>query len=75
LIPVEVKLGKSGRLRSLMEYMDLCPHHLAVRIYSGVYREEIIKTLKGKEFVLINLPFYLAAKMKDYIKKHMTENT
>ncbi len=72
LIPVEVKLGKTGRLRSLMEFIDQCPHHFAVRIYSGEYKVETTKTLKGKEFTLLNLPFYLTAKAPDYIKHHLT---
>lgn len=68
LIPVEVKLGKTGRLRSLMEFMDLCPHKFAIRIYSGELKVETTRTLKGKEFTLLNLPFYLTAKASDYIK-------
>jgi len=71
LIPVEVKLGKTGRLRSLMEFIDLCPHHFAVRIYSGELKVETAKTLKGKEFTLLNLPFYLTAKAPDYIKMYL----
>lgn len=74
LIPIEVKLGKAGRLRSLMEYIDLCPHNLAVRIYSGEFREERLKTLKGKDFVLINLPFYLTLNIREYIRRNLPEN-
>lgn len=66
LIPVEVKLGKTGRLRSLMEFIDLAPHNYAVRIYSGKLLIEKVKTLRGKEFILLNLPFYLTGKIKDY---------
>ncbi|MFA4852254.1 MAG: AAA family ATPase [Bacteroidales bacterium] len=69
LIPIEVKLGKTGRLRSLMEFIDLCPHNFALRIYSGIFSVETAKTLKGKEFILLNLPFYLTGKTPDYIKK------
>jgi predicted AAA+ superfamily ATPase len=71
LIPIEVKLGKTGRLRSLMEFMDLCPHNFAVRIYSGELKLETTKTLKGKEFTLLNLPFYLTGKAPDYINWYM----
>ena len=71
LIPIEVKLGKTGRLRSLMEFMDACPHNFAVRIYSGELKVETTKTLKGKEFTLLNLPFYLTGKAPDYIKWYM----
>ena len=71
LIPVEVKLGKTGRLRSLMEFIDLCPHNFAVRIYSGELKVEKTKTLKGKEFTLLNLPFYLTGKASEYIKWYL----
>jgi hypothetical protein len=71
LIPVEVKLGKTGRLRSLMEFIDLCPHHFAVRIYSGELNVEKTTTLKGKEFTLLNLPFYLTGKAPEYIRLYL----
>lgn len=67
LIPIEVKLGKTGRLRSLMEFIDYCPHNFAVRIYSGELKTEKIKTFKGKEFNLLNLPFFLTGNTSDYI--------
>lgn len=67
LIPIEVKLGKSGRLRSLMEFIDLSPHNFAVRIYSGEFSIEKTKTIKNKTFYLLNLPFYLTAQVKKYI--------
>lgn len=35
LIPVEVKSGAEGRLKSLHQFMDLAPHALAVRFYAG----------------------------------------
>lgn len=69
IVPIEVKLGRTGRLRSLMEFVDLCPHNFALRIYSGMFGVEKAKTLKGKEFLLLNLPFYLTEKTSDYIKK------
>jgi predicted AAA+ superfamily ATPase len=68
LIPAEVKLGKTGRLRSLMEFIDMAPHMFAVRIYSGQFSIEQAKTIKGKSFFLLNLPFYLISKIETYIK-------
>lgn len=66
LIPIEVKLGKTGRLRSLMEFVDFAPHNYAIRIYSGNLRFEKVTSLKGKEFYLLNLPFYLTGKIYEY---------
>jgi predicted AAA+ superfamily ATPase len=68
LIPVEIKAGKTGKLRSLMEFVDASPHPFAVRIYSGELSIDKIKTIKGKEFQLLNLPFYLVCRINEYIK-------
>jgi len=67
LIPVEVKIGAVGRLRSLHEFMDRTPHMWAVRIYSGELRVDHVKTIKGKDFFLLNLPFYLTSQIKLYL--------
>jgi predicted AAA+ superfamily ATPase len=73
IIPVEVKAGKTGRLRSLHLFMDMCPHGYAVRLYSGPILKEIITTPNGKQFTLINLPYYLASKLHKYLD--WAENT
>jgi len=68
LIPVEVKSGKNGRLRSLHEYMGKASHTLAVRIYGGSLVIDPFKTIAGKPFYLLNLPFYLTAKLPQYME-------
>ncbi len=35
LIPIEVKSGTEGKLKSLHLYMDIAPHTMAVRFYAG----------------------------------------
>jgi len=67
IIPVEVKSGKAGRLRSLHEFIDLASHNYAVRIYSGELKVDEVQTVKGKKFYLLNLPFYLAGNIKKYL--------
>jgi len=67
LIPVEVKKGKAGRLRSLHEYINRAPHNFAVRVYSGRLSIDNVKTTQGKKFFLLNLPFYLVGKIDDYL--------
>ncbi|MDN5210475.1 DUF4143 domain-containing protein [Fulvivirgaceae bacterium BMA12] len=67
LIPIEVKSGASGALRSLHEFMDRCPHHFAVRIYGGELRIDEISTSKGKRYQLLNLPYFLSGWVKDYL--------
>lgn len=68
LVPVEVKSGATGRLRSLHQFMDRTQHKYAVRIYSGQLEVNRIKTLTGKNFTLLNLPFYLAGSIPKYLE-------
>lgn len=67
LIPVEVKSGKIGKLKSLLMYMDLAPHTMAVRVYGGKLSIDTVTTPKGKEFKLLNLPYFLSFKMYEYL--------
>lgn len=63
LIPIEVKAGASGKLRSLHQFVDAAPHPWAVRFYSGESIVEDAKTIAGKKYKLINLPHYLAGQL------------
>ncbi len=65
--PVEVKSGKSGKLRSLNQYIDRSVTQLAFRLYAGKFQIDSLKTLKGTPFTLVNLPYYLAGNLKKYI--------
>lgn len=67
LIPIEVKSGSSGRLRSLYEFIDNAPHKYAIRVYSGNFRIDKPKTIKGNDFILMNLPFYLLGCINKYL--------
>jgi len=68
LIPVEVKSGASGKMRSLNIFMNLSDLSLAVRFYSGKLSISKEKTIEGKDFTLINLPFYLCSKLENYLE-------
>jgi uncharacterized protein len=68
IIPIEVKSGKAGKLRSLHQFVDRSPHDFAVRIYSGKFSVENAFTITGKEYKLINLPFYLIHKLPQYLE-------
>ncbi len=74
LIPVEVKSGKTGTLRSLHLFMESCDHDYAVRCYSGKLSIEDAKTVSGKKYKLLNLPYYLIGKIDDYIKWFVQKN-
>lgn len=66
IIPVEVKSGKSGTLRSLHSFINLSGADKAVRLYSGNFSIEKSRTAEGNDFTLINLPLFLAGKIEEY---------
>lgn len=67
LIPVEIKSGKTGSLKSLHQFINQAPHHFAVRIYGGKFSIETTQTPGGKPYLLMNLPYYLGTYLKQYI--------
>ena len=67
LIPVEVKAGKVGTLRSLHQFIDKSDHPYAVRLYAGQLKKIQTATPKGKSFTLLNMPYFLSGKIKEYI--------
>ena len=69
LIPIEVKSGKAGRLRSLDEFMLASDNKIAIRIYTGNIQIDDKKTFRGsKQYKLVSIPFYLAHRVKDIAK-------
>lgn len=73
LIPVEVKSGATGTLRSLHFFMDHVNHTFAVRCYGGPLRIDKVQTLNKKEYLLLNLPYYLAFKIDQYLQWFINE--
>jgi hypothetical protein len=67
LIPVEVKSGHTGRVRSLHFFVDAAPHAYAVRLYSGNLSVDSLQTPSGKPFRLLKLPYYLACHLEAYL--------
>jgi hypothetical protein len=72
LIPVEVKSGKDGTLKSLHQFLINSPEKIAVRVYDQEY--SIIETTTvsnanspAKPYKLLNLPLYCAGKIGDYL--------
>ena len=66
LIPIEVKSGKQGRLRSLHEFMDRADHPYAIRMLANRFSLEEAKTPGGTPYYLMNLPYYLASRLPEY---------
>jgi hypothetical protein len=67
MIPVEVKSGATGKLRSLHLYMDLSEETLAIRLCAGECRIDLVETASGKTYQLHSLPYYLAGNIKKYL--------
>mgnify|MGYP002712930108 CR=1 FL=1 len=67
LIPLEIKSGATGKLRSLFEFMERSPHNMAVRLYAGKPTLDEFVTPKGKSIKLLNLPYYAVSKLDEYI--------
>ncbi|MDR0811331.1 MAG: hypothetical protein LBN23_03515, partial [Paludibacter sp.] len=72
-IPIEVKSGHNSKLKSLHLFMDECPHDWAVRVWSQPFSIDKVKTQAGKEFNLINLPFYYVGVLEKVLEKVMNE--
>lgn len=68
VIPIEVKSGAKGHLRSLHEFIDRADHSLGLRISSNPLKIEDAMTRSGKKFKLLNLPFYLVNRIEDYLE-------
>ena len=69
LIPVEVKSGNNAHLKSLHQFMNESPHDIAVRIWSGKFSMDPVKTNAGKSFRLINLPFYMISALPEILNE------
>ena len=66
-LPIEVKAGKAGTLRSLHSFIHLSGASYAVRFYGGPISVETVKIPTGETYRLINLPWFLAAKVRQYV--------
>ncbi len=64
LIPVEVKSGTGGSLKSLQLFMGEVEHNRAIRLYHGPIRIDKVQTFhKDRSFNLLNLPYFLAFRL------------
>lgn len=71
IIPIEVKSGSQGRLRSLHEFMDQADHTIAIRFLANEFYVQEAVTTNGKPYTLYNMPYFLAGKLLetlDWIK-------
>jgi predicted AAA+ superfamily ATPase len=66
IIPIEVKSGSHGRLRSLHQFIERSNHPYALRLLGNTLSIEQITTPGGTEYKLLNLPYYLSSKIPEY---------
>jgi len=62
ILGIEVKSGKSKKLKSLFSFGGLVEKGYLIRIYSGELKRENIQ-YSGKNFTLFSLPFYLVPRI------------
>ncbi|MBU0487081.1 MAG: AAA family ATPase [Bacteroidetes bacterium] len=67
VIPIEVKSGKQGKLKSLHQFVDRSNHPYAIRISAGRFSVEEAVTPGGTKYFLMNLPYFLGTKIPEYI--------
>ncbi len=69
IIPIEVKSGNNAHLRSLHSFVNSSQQcTLAVRVWSQPFSVDCVTTNEGREFTLLNVPFYLVG----YLPKLVT---
>ncbi|RQP15087.1 MAG: DUF4143 domain-containing protein, partial [Parapedobacter sp.] len=66
VIPIEIKSGATGSLKSLHQYIEAADHPFAIRIYGGEFRLEKAITPGGKPYLLLNVPYYAATRIPHY---------
>jgi predicted AAA+ superfamily ATPase len=68
VLPIEIKSGKAGSIRSLMQFIDEAPVDKGVRLSGNIFSVEDVKTIAGKPFKLYNIPYYHAVKISEYLE-------
>jgi len=66
-LPLEVKSGKPGKMRSLAVFMDLCDHPFALRVCDAPLHIIESRSAAGKPFRLLSLPFYALPRWRDLV--------
>ena len=73
VIPIEIKSGATGNLKSLHLFMEACPHPYAVRVYSGKPRVDPVQLPSGKTYRLYSIPYYLLSRLVEVLERVVTQ--
>jgi len=71
IIPIEIKSGNVGTLKSLHQFIDRTNHPFAIRVYAGAFKIEKHVTPNGKNYLLMNLPYYTITMLPEYLNFFM----
>jgi predicted AAA+ superfamily ATPase len=71
IIPIEIKSGNVGTLKSLHQFIDRTNHPFAIRVYAGAFKIEKHVTPNGKNYLLMNLPYYTITMLPEYLNYFM----
>lgn len=66
-IPIAIKSGAKGSLRSLHQFIDATDHLYAIRMYAGEFKVEQARTPNKKPYLLMSLPYYCGTVLPEYI--------
>ena len=68
VIPIEIKSGSTGTLKSLHQFIEATDHPYAIRMYAGAFKVEQAITPNKKPYLLMNLPYYAGTALPQYIE-------
>jgi predicted AAA+ superfamily ATPase len=69
IIPIEVKSGKTGHLKSMRLFMNQSSTPAAMRFHSGNLHIQDIERPDGSTYKLISLPFYLVQRLQEILDR------
>ena len=75
VIPIEIKSGSTGSLKSLHQFVERASHPYAVRLYAGEFNVIRTQTQHGHPYLLMNMPYYLGTQIPAYIDWFVNEHT
>lgn len=68
IIPIEIKSGSTGTLKSLHQFIEASDHPYAIRFYAGKLNIEKAITPNKKPYLLLNLPYYAGTVFPQYVE-------
>lgn len=74
LIPIEIKSGPQGTLRSLHQFVERSNNKYAVRLLANRFSVEKAVTPAGAAYLLMNVPYYASTKLQEYIRWFIENN-